>query len=212
MPYNPAVSIAEQRFRKLGGSKAAFAKATKGQTLVSLDLLGAKELEEALLALGSDQTIRRTLKRAVVQALEPTAKAARQKAPRAPHAIKTKSGKSIDPGTYAESIDVSVTLSKRQRGGRSTAYKGPNAAEAFVGPKPAGPGVLAEFGTVIRHWRSGKSTGFSPAHPHMRPAWEETKFEVLELLGKLLWVEIQATAERLARKQAAALKKKARPK
>lgn len=201
-----AVSLAEQRFRQLGGTKAAFRRATKGQTLIQLDLVGSQMLEEALIALGTDQNIRNTLKRAVVQALEPVAAEARRRAPRSAKAVRTRSGKYIDPGTYAESIDVSVTLSKRQRGSRSTKYSGPTSAEAFVGPKPVGPGVLEEFGTSRRHWRGGKSTGFAAAHPHMRPAWEMHKDQVLVELGRLLWVEIQATAKRLARRQAKLLK------
>lgn len=203
-----ANSIAEQRFRQLGGSKAAFRLAKKGQTLIKLDLLGSEALEQALYDLGSAQNIRNTLKRAVVQALEPVAAEARRRAPRSSGPVRTRSGKYIDPGTYAESIDVSVTLSRRQRGQRTTPYSGPNYAEAFVGPKPVGPGVLEEFGTARRHWRKGKSTGFAVAHPHMRPAWEMYKDQVLVMLGKLLWVEIQATAERLARRQANLLKKK----
>lgn len=206
MAYNPSASLAEQRFRKLGGSKAAFRAATKGQTLVSLDLMGAESLEECLIGLGSDRAIYATLKRAVIKALEPTAKAARQKAPKAASAFKTASGRTIDPGEYAESIDVSAKLSRRQKTSHPN-YTGPTSAEAFVGPKPSKPGVILEFGTSHRYWRNGKSVGFSPAHPHMRPAWEETKTEVLELLGKMLWVEIAATAKRLRAKQARALKK-----
>lgn len=203
------ISIAEQRFRQLGGTKAAFRRATKGQTLIQLDLVGSEMLEQALYDLGSDAAIRRTLKRAVLQALEPVAAEARRRAPRSAGPVRTRSGKMIDPGTYAESIEVSVTLSKRQRGQRTTKYTGPTSAEAFVGPKPVGPGVLEEFGTASRHWRKGKSTGSAAAHPHMRPAWEMHKDGVLVELGRLLWVEIQATAKRLARRQANLLRKKA---
>jgi hypothetical protein len=209
---NDATSIGEYFFRKNGGSKTAYrnalSSARRGQTLINLELFGAAALEQALRDLGTDQNIRRTLKRAVLAALEPTAKSARAKAPRGKKAIRTKSGKTIDPGTYAETIDVSVTLSRRARA-EHTPHTGPTEAEAFVGPKPAGPGVLEEFGTATRHWRNGKSVGFAAAHPHMRPAWEETKDEVLVLLGKMLWVEIAATANRLARRQANALKNKA---
>lgn len=207
MVYNPSVSLAEQRYRKLGGSKAAFRKSQKGQSFIDLDLIGAESLEECLIGLGSDRAIRATLKRAVIKALEPTAKAARQKAPKAAQAFKSRSGKTIDPGEYAESIDVSAQLSRRQKSSHPN-YSGPTSAEAFVGPKPSKPGVILEFGTATRYWKNGKSVGFSPAAPHMRPAWEETKMEVLELLGKLLWVEIAATAKRLRAKQARELKKR----
>jgi hypothetical protein len=204
-----ATSLAQQRFAQLGGARAAFARAHRGQTLINLDLVGSEMLEQALRDLGSDRQIRATLKRAVVDVLEPVAVEARRRAPRSPGVGRTKSGRTVDPGSYAESIEVSTTLSRRQRRGRSVKYSGPTAAEAFVGPKPNSPGVLEEFGTVSRHWRNGKSTGMSPAQPHMRPAWEMHKDGILVALGRVLWVQIQATATRLARRQANLLRKKA---
>jgi hypothetical protein len=36
----------------------------------------------------------------------------------------------------------------------------------------------------------------------MRPAWEAGKFAALDLFEKMLWFEIQRTAERLARSPA----------
>jgi len=206
--YGAANQLALQRFQQLGGSRAAFAKASKGGKLIAMQWEGASDLEQALRGLGTDQNIRRVLKRAAIAAMEPVAKDARAHAPRSRGPVKTRSGRSIDPGTYAESIDVGVTLSRRQKGTSQVKPAGPDTAVAFVGPKPNGPGVLEEFGTAQRHWHSGKSTGFAPAHPHMRPAWENNKFGVLDLLGKMLWVEIEATAKRLARRQAKLLAKK----
>lgn len=200
--YGVANAIALQRFQQLGGSQAAFARAKKGGKLIQMDILGASDLEAALRGLGTDQNIRRVLKRAVLEALEPVAKAARARAPVSAGPVKTRKGRTVDPGTYREGIDVGVTLSRRQKGSSTVAAPGPTTAVAFVGPKPSGPGVLEEFGTSERHWRTGKSTGFAPAHPHMRPAWEENKTGVLDLLGRILWVEIEATAKRLARRQA----------
>jgi hypothetical protein len=200
-----ADDIALQRFRQLGGSKAAFAKAKSKAYLMRMEWDGAAGLESALRELGTDQNIRRTLKRAVLEALEPVAKSARSKAPRSARPVRVK-GHTIDQGTYAESIDVGVTLSRRQAGTSTVAPNTPTSAAAFVGPKPQGPGVLEEFGTTQRHWRNGKSTGSAPAHPHMRPAWDENKAGVLELLGEMLWVQIAATAKRLAARQAKLLK------
>lgn len=204
--YGPANALALQRFQQLGGSKAAFARASKGGKLIRMDIEGAADLESALRGLGSDQNIIRVLKRAVIEALEPVAKAARSRAPVSKGPIRSH-GRTVDPGTYREGIDVGVTLSRRQKGTSTVAAPGPTTAVAFVGPKAKSPGVLEEFGTSERHWRTGKSTGFAPAHPHMRPAWEENKTGVLDLLGRILWVEIDATAKRLARRQAKLLAK-----
>jgi hypothetical protein len=41
-----------------------------------------------------------------------------------------------------------------------------------------------------------------PARPFMRPAWEAGKMRALGAFGRLLWVEIEKAAKRLARKQA----------
>ena len=158
-----------------------------------MELLGANDLEAALRALGDNAAIKRAIGKALMTAAEPTAKKARAKAPR-----KT--------GRLAEGVDVSTTLSRRQKAGRGghVAARGrfdPFATFVYIGAHPMGPAVLAEFGTAQRHWKSGKSTGAMPARPFMRPAWEEDKFKILEDFGKYLWVTIEDEAKKLARKQ-----------
>ncbi len=156
--------------------------------LVSMEIVGAEALEKALRDLGSDPEIRKTLKSALLQAGEVMARAARRRAPKG----KTR--------RLAEGIDVSLQLSRRQRS--SGQKPGPNGAVAYLGAKPIGPAVLIEFGTTKRHWRNGKSTGHVPPHPFMRPAFEETKAEVLDLFSKLLWIEIDKATARIAKRQA----------
>lgn len=160
---------------------------------------GADDLENALRSLGDSSAIKRAIKRALLIAAEPTARAARAGAPR-------KSGR------MAEGVDVSTTLSRRQRsgGGGHVAARGrfdPFATFVYIGAHPMGPAVLAEFGSQERHWKNGKSTGSMPAHPFMRPAWEAGKFQILETFKKLLWVTIEEEAKKLARKQAKLLAK-----
>ena len=43
-------------------------------------------------------------------------------------------------------------------------------------------------------------TSRSPAHPFMRPAWDEFKPYALEALGAALWARITAAARRLAKR------------
>jgi hypothetical protein len=155
--------------------------------LIKFSIEGADFLEAALRDLGGSKEIRRVLGKTLLHAAEPVARDARSRARR-------KSGR------MAEGIDVSATLSRRQRADEPR--PGPDEAQVFIGAKPIGPAVLEEFGTAERHWQSGKSTGAQPAHPFMRPAWEAGKGGVLERFGKELWVFIELEAKRIARKQA----------
>lgn len=163
-----------------------------------MKMVGFEELEAALRELGDSKAIKRAIGKALMQAAEPAAKEARARAPRR-------------SGRLAEGVDVSTTLSRRQRGGGGghVAARGrhdPFAVFVYIGAHPMGPAVLAEFGTAKRHWKSGKSTGAMPAHPFMRPAWEGHKFKILEDFGRYIWVTIEAEAKRLARRQAKLLR------
>lgn len=165
------------------------------RSLLRMEMDGAQDLEAALRELGDNKAIRRALGRALLIAGEPAAKEARANAPRL-------------TGELAEGIDISTTLSRRQRAGRGrqTGLKA-NQATVYIGAHPMGPAVLAEFGTVARRHASGKSTGAMPAKPFMRPAWEHHKFRILEEFKRLLWATIDEEAKRLARKQAALIRK-----
>jgi hypothetical protein len=46
-----------------------------------------------------------------------------------------------------------------------------------------------------------------PARPFMRPAFESEKMGALDLLGKLIWIQIEKAAARIARKTAKAARK-----
>ena len=171
----------------------------KSESFVSLNVKGWRELEQALYDLGNDRTIRATMKRAMLEAAEPMARAAR-----ANLASVTKRG----DGSLEESIDVGVRLNRRQSGER----RGANAhlkakgtlVEVFVGAGKGGAQAhLIEFGTGTRSTKKGANRGQVQARPFMRPAWESHKRQVLTDFGVHLGREIEASARRIARKRKA---------
>lgn len=160
--------------------------------LISLQFDGFEFLEAALLELGEAPEIKKALSEALVIAAEPMAKAMR----------------ALAIPEVAETIDVSTTLSRRQKrlaGRQSSGID--NIAFVYVGPKPRGLAVLEEFGTVRRHWKTGKSTGSTAARPFARPGFEQEKEGTVDRFGKLLWITIDKAATRIARRQAKAAAK-----
>ena len=105
---------------------------------------------------------------------EITAKAARALAP-------------VDSGGLRESIDVSGTLSRAQKAQHTKQAE----QERFIGPDSRPQGHLREFG----------SDG-NPPEPFMRPAWDQTKEQVLDRIGDELWVGIEKAVASSARKAA----------
>ncbi len=90
----------------------------------------------------------------------------------------------VDEGNLRESIDVSGTLSRSQRGEHQKIAE----QERFVGPDNRPQGHLREFG----------SDG-NPPHPFMRPAFDQTKDAVLNRIGEALWLGIEKAVAALAR-------------
>jgi len=159
-------------------------------SFIDLNVQGWRDLAKALEDLGNAPAIKNTAKRALLDAGEIIARAARRRVRR---------GRT---GNLQENIDVQTTLSPRQRAGRRGI--GRSGVEVFVGPTwPKGAdGVLVEFGTTNRHTKKGAARGSTAAQPFMRPAWEEGKHQVLTEFGVRLGLEIEATAKRIAKKQA----------
>ncbi len=134
---------------------------------------GLREIDEALSQF--TPTKRRAIGRvALDNAGEITARAARALAP-------------VDEGHLRESIDVSGTLSRAQKAEHRKAAE----QERFIGPGSMPQAHLREFG----------SDG-SPPHPFMRPAWDQTKNEVLKRISDELWVGIEKAVKAKARKAA----------
>lgn len=165
--------------------------ASRKNALIHMEIVGARELERALNALGQDRLIKATLKRALVDASKPAVSTAQRLA--AKHT-----------GRMAAKVAVSTTLSRRQRRGQGYKHN-PTTAYVWIGSAPRGPGTLTEFGTGPRfHRRSRKFVGAAPAQPFLRPAWEQHKEQILRDFSKQLWIQIEKSAKRLARRQAKA--------
>lgn len=132
---------------------------------------GLKELDEALSQF--TPTKRRAIGRvALDNAGEITAKAARALAP-------------VDSGGLRESIDVSGTLSRAQKAEHTKQAE----QERFIGPDSRPQGHLREFG----------SDG-NPPEPFMRPAWDQTKEQVLDRIGDELWIGIEKAVASTSRR------------
>lgn len=141
---------------------------------VKVHVEGLKELEQALQRLPKANA-KAVLRRTLKEAGEPVAKTARSLAPR-------------EMGYLRESIDVSPKLSSRQ----ATMNNRQSPVEMYIGPGTDPAGHLQEFGTGPGH----------QAQPFMRPAWDQHKNEVLDIIANRTWLEIEKTAARLAKKAA----------
>ena len=93
----------------------------------------------------------------------------------------------VDQGNLRESIEVSGKLSKTQAGQHQKAAE----QERFIGPDARPSAIAQEFGTFSQ-----------PPQPFMRPAWDQTKDQVLDRIGDELWLGIEKAAKAAARKSA----------
>lgn len=60
--------------------------------------------------------------------------------------------------------------------------------QRYVGPRRGGAnkgyaGHLVEYGTGPRKQKDGTNTGSMPAQPYMRPAYEETKDQIVQIIS-----------------------------
>lgn len=144
---------------------------------LKVSLVGLKGLDQALNQF--TPTKRRAIGRvALDNAGEITARAARALVP-------------VDTGGLRESIDVSGSLTRRQR----AQHKKEAEQERFIGPDARPQGHLREFGG------DGE-----PPQPFMRPAWDSTKNQVLGRISDELWVGIEKAVQQAARRAAKAAK------
>lgn len=137
----------------------------------TVKVIGLKEMDDALSQF--TPTKRRAIGRvALDNAGGITAKAARALVP-------------VDSGGLRESIDVSGTLTRAQKSEHTKQAE----QERFIGPDGRPQGHLREFG----------GDG-NPPQPFMRPAWDQTKDQVLDRIGDELWVGIEKAVASAARK------------
>ncbi len=151
---------------------------------VSFKVEGFKDIENALIELKT-ATAKNIAKKVLIKAGKPIADAAIAYAP-------------DDPATNGydlkRSIAVSSKLSRRQKKmARRTVKSG---VEVYVGAGPLPQAHLQEFGTVSH-----------PAHPFMRPAWDANNGKAFNSIKADMWTEIEAAANRAARKAAKLAKK-----
>lgn len=134
---------------------------------------GLKELDEALSQFTPAK--RRAIGRvALDNAGELVARAARALVP-------------VASGGLRESIDVSGTLSRAQKAQHTKQAE----QERFIGPDSRPAAHIQEFG----------GNG-APPQPYLRPAWDETKEEVLQRIQDELIVGIEKAVQSAARRAA----------
>lgn len=154
------------------------------------ELKGARELEAALRELPR-RIGKGAIRRALKKAAQPIADDAKGKVP-------------VRTGLLQEKIQIGARLTRRQRRARGRVGDR-NQVDVFIGIGLGGwHAHLVEFGTGPRVQKStGRFVGQMPARPFMRPAWEAGKNRALDDFARLLWIEIEKSAARLAKRRAA---------
>jgi HK97 gp10 family phage protein len=149
------------------------------------ELVGYKELMDALDQLPTVAMKKTVVRNALKKAAEPIRDAARQNAQALP----------FDAQSIADSVTIG-TLKKSQKPRRPadrttvTRYVGPSHPLAH----------LFEFGTAHRYKKSGAYTGFIPAMPFLRTAWDANKKVAMNRLKEELWKSLEKSARMLAKK------------
>lgn len=147
----------------------------KSGNFFSYSLDGARELEKSLMELPK-AVAKGVLRQAAQKAMRPVLDAALRYA---------RSRVRVRTGRFANSFIINTKLTERQQR-NARRYGGLGNVNVYVGstdPKAH----LIEFGTHD-----------TPAHPVMRPAWEENKEEVFKLFCKNITQNLVKAARRLA--------------
>lgn len=149
--------------------------------VVTIQLQGFRELEQALAELGNSRLRKASARRALLKAAQPLADRANLLAP-------------DDPTDGFDHIRVAVgtRLSRRQARQHRRMFRDDRAAvEVFVGAIPHPASWNQEFGNINHGPQS-----------FMRPAWEQDKMAMLERIKADLAADIQRTVARAARRAA----------
>ena len=141
-------------------------------------------------------TARNTLIRTGKKALEPFLADVKQLAPvDAPSDTPERAAES-----YKDSWIIGTRLNDFQKG--EVRKGGKSFAEVYAGTTQPGLGSQLEHGTVERiSKKTGKNSGVVAPQPHARPAWDGTQKQVLDIVAKELWAEIEKSAQRLAKRR-----------
>lgn len=136
---------------------------------------------EALEEIPKIATEKNVVRRALVDAAEPIRATWSELAPYDP----------TDPGLH---LRDSVIVSEKTSSKQGDASAPPGGVTIFIGPDarlPRHHGIFMEFGTFK-----------DVAQPSGRPAFDSKKYETINLVGFFMWVQIDATAQRLSRRAA----------
>jgi hypothetical protein len=147
---------------------------------VSVRVEGLRELEKALGELESKALAKGVLRRVLLKAGQPIAEFANSIAPDDP--------RTPDPDLNT-SFFVGTKLNKRQKKEARNDTK--SFQEVYVGSNDVAA-IQQEFGNV----------NHGPK-PSLRPAWDATKFQALDIIKRDLGSEIEKTAARAAKRKAA---------
>lgn len=151
-----------------------------------LRMEGIKALDDILRSLPSS-TAKGVAKRAMKRSLEPVMQAAIAATPF--EGIK-------------KTIGISSKLTRRQAS-QARGKEDRDTQIMYVGSNSPLAHLL-EFGTGLRHHKSGKSVGTMAPQPFMRVAWDSKAQAVLERLSADLRIEIDKTIARRAKRAAGA--------
>jgi HK97 gp10 family phage protein len=138
---------------------------------------GLREVKAALEDV-SKATGTNILKRALIEAGQPIASAARSMAP-------------DDPTTGGYDLKKSITVTHRLSKRQKKRHRKGSKVEVFVGAGPLAQATQQEFGNS----RHGPQA-------FMRPAWDGNKRQALAIFVKAVWSNIEKAAARAARKTA----------
>lgn len=152
---------------------------------MKLKVTGLRDLERALAELPAG-TAKGVVRRVLKKELAPTAQIA----------------DSFWPGGGGGAYKISSRITRSQRSD-STARRGRSVVNMFVGSTHP-LAHLIEFGTAPRQHKSGKSTGMASPLPMLQPAWDMRKADMLDRIGKQMWIEIEKTVARRAKRAAKA--------
>lgn len=146
---------------------------------------GGKDLEAALMSLGTKVTARNVGKRALTKAADPIKVKAQLLAPK-------------DEGDLQESIKVGKAVAPFQNDGNRGDY-----IAVFVGIDDS---VDSRLVVYAAEQEKGNPARHLEAQPYMRPAWDSEKGKAAERIAPELWDEIEKASARAARKAARRVK------
>lgn len=155
---------------------------------VRIKTTGFRELEKALAQLPAG-TAKGVARRAMKKELKPVQDLAN----------------AFWPGSSDDVFQITSRISGSQMGD-SLMKRGRSVVNMFVGAPGGRFGTpeahLIEFGTGPRFQKNGRFTGSVAPTPMLQPAWDARKGQMLKSLGETMWIEIEKTIARRAKRAA----------